>query len=114
MYEGDWELGDIISLLDREATITKQRRIEGGDMKSNSPFSYAYYDRNEEEELEMKDNFKKPDFIARPPSPPPFSSSPPPHTKKEKDKRWKLKVEGMGCDDSDYDSDFEDTYDVEG
>ena len=89
LYEGDGELVDIIRLLDQEAAITKQRRREGGDMKSNSPSSYAYYERNEEEELEMKDDLKKPDFTTKPPSPPP-------HTKKEKEKRLKLKVEEGG------------------
>jgi len=55
LYEGDGELGDIIRLLDQEAAITKQRRRENGDVKSASPSYYAYYERNEEEELEMKD-----------------------------------------------------------
>jgi len=80
--------------LEQEAAIIKQRRGDGGDMKSNSPSSYAYYERNDEVELEMKDELKKPDFITKPPSPPPSSpppSSPPsssPHTKKEEEKRW--------------------------
>ena len=110
LYEGDRELGDI-RLLDQEAAITKQGRRGGEDMKSNSPSSYAYYERNEEEELEMKDDLRKTDFTTKPPSPPPSSPSPPPHTKKEKEKRWNLKVVGMGSDDSDSDSEFEDTDD---
>jgi len=89
--------------LDQEAAITKPRRIEGEDMKSNSPSSYAHYERNEEEELEMKDELKKSDFTTKPPSPPLSSSSPPPPTKKKEEKRSRLKAEGMGCDDSDSD-----------
>jgi len=88
-FKSDDSQGDIFRLLDQEAVITNQRMIKGGDTMSNSPSSYAYYERNEEEELEMKDELKKPDFTIKPPSPPP--SSPPsssPHTKKEEEKRW--------------------------
>ena len=86
LYEGDEELGDIIRLLNQVAALTKQRRREDEGVKSNSPSSYVYCERREEEELEMKDEFRS---LISPPnqSPPSYSSSP--HTKKEEEKKWK-------------------------
>jgi len=60
---------DIIRLFDQGAAITNQRRRESEEVKNNSPSSYAYYERNEEERLEMKNDLKKPDFTTKTLSP---------------------------------------------